>query len=122
MFHAGPDTNGGNPNSADDLIVEENEDVIKALKRLSPQDSYDRVYRIRRAMQCSLSHKLLPKEEWTKIEEVRGRAAVQCEAQGKKRSADNLQDTPYLIPIIQQIRAESKEKESLDSMTIVKNQ
>lgn len=58
-------------NSADDLIVEENEDVIKALKRLSPQDSYDRVYRIRRAMQCSLSHKLLPKEEWTKLDEVR---------------------------------------------------
>jgi ubiquinol-cytochrome c reductase subunit 7 len=60
-----------NYDSADDLIVEENEDVIKALQRLSPQESYDRVYRIRRAMQCSLSHKLLPKEEQTKPEEVR---------------------------------------------------
>lgn len=45
--------------------------MIKALKRLSPQESYDRVYRIRRAMQCSVTHKLLPKEEQTKPEEVR---------------------------------------------------
>ncbi|KAK6076734.1 ubiquinol-cytochrome C reductase complex 14kD subunit [Seiridium cupressi] len=84
---------------ADDLIVEENEDVIKALKRLSPQESYDRVYRIRRAMQCSVTHKLLPKEEQTKPEE----------------------DVPYLLPLIEQIRAEKKEKEALDSLTIIKN-
>ncbi|ETS81760.1 Cytochrome b-c1 complex subunit 7 [Pestalotiopsis fici W106-1] len=84
---------------ADDLIVEEDEDVLKALKRLSPQESYDRVYRIRRAMQCSVSHKLLPKEEQTKPEE----------------------DVPYLVPLIEQIRAERKEKEALDSMTIIKN-
>lgn len=55
---------------ADDLIVEENEDVLKALKRLPPQESYDRVYRLRRAMQCSVTHKLLPKDQWTKAEEV----------------------------------------------------
>jgi hypothetical protein len=28
---------------------------------------------------------------------------------------------PYLVPLIEQIRAEKKEKEALDSMTIVKN-
>lgn len=56
---------------ADDLIIEENEDVIKALKRLPPQASYDRVYRIRRAFQCSTVHQLLPKDQWTKPEEVR---------------------------------------------------
>jgi hypothetical protein len=44
--------------------------VLKALKRLPPQDSYDRVYRIRRAFQCSVTHKLLPKDQWTKPEEV----------------------------------------------------
>ncbi|KXJ90795.1 cytochrome b-c1 complex subunit 7 [Microdochium bolleyi] len=84
---------------ADDLIVEENEEVILALKRLPPQDSYDRVYRLRRAFQCSITHKLLPKEEWTKPEE----------------------DQPYLVPIIEQIKAENKEREALDSLTIVKN-
>lgn len=28
------------------------------------------MYRIRRAVQLSLSHKILPKEEWTKMEDV----------------------------------------------------
>lgn len=36
---------------ADDLIPEENEVVQLALKRLSPQEAYDRVYRMRRAFQ-----------------------------------------------------------------------
>ncbi|KAI1840377.1 hypothetical protein JX265_004502 [Neoarthrinium moseri] len=84
---------------ADDLITEECEDTLKALKRLSPQEAYDRVYRIRRAMQCSVSHQLLPQEQWTKAEE----------------------DVPYLVPLIEQIKAEAKEKEDLDALTIVKN-
>ncbi|KAI2606085.1 cytochrome b-c1 complex subunit 7 [Hypoxylon fragiforme] len=83
----------------DDLVVEEDEDVLKALKRLPPQVAYDRVYRLRRAFQCSTTHKLLPKEEWTKDEE----------------------DVPYLAPIIEQIRAEQKEKNDLDTLTIVRN-
>ncbi|KAI1269990.1 cytochrome b-c1 complex subunit 7 [Xylariaceae sp. FL1019] len=84
---------------ADDLIVEENETVLAALKRLPPQQSYDRVYRLRRALQCSVSHKLLPKDQWTKPEE----------------------DVPYLSPIIAQLEAAEAEKEALDTMTIVKN-
>lgn len=55
---------------ADDLIPEENEVVLLALKRLDEKESYDRVFRLRRAFQCSLSHKLLPKEEQTNPEEV----------------------------------------------------
>src|SRR5215469_5678920 len=59
-----------------------------AIKRLPPKEAYDRVFRMRRAFQVrqflsiielpctdtsqmSLSHQLLPKEEWTKPEEVR---------------------------------------------------
>ncbi|KAH9900109.1 putative ubiquinol--cytochrome-c reductase [Xylariomycetidae sp. FL2044] len=84
---------------ADDLIVEENEETIKALKRLPPQQSYDRVYRLRRAFQASVSHKLLPKEQWTRPEE----------------------DVPYLKPLIDAIRAEEKEKADLDAMTIIKS-
>lgn len=41
------------------------------MTRLSPKESYDRIYRIRRAVQCSIQHKNLPKEDWTKPEEVR---------------------------------------------------
>lgn len=64
------ETNTNGTDRSDDLIIEENEDVIKALKRLPPQESYDRVYRLRRAFQASAIHQLLPKEEWTKPEEV----------------------------------------------------
>ncbi|KAK6843523.1 hypothetical protein PG990_004597 [Apiospora arundinis] len=84
---------------ADDLILEEDEQVLKALKRLPPQEAYDRVYRLRRAVQCSVTAKILPKDQWTKPEE----------------------DTPYLKPLIEQLKAEEKEKEDLDSLTIVKN-
>ncbi|KAK8095566.1 uncharacterized protein PG998_002194 [Apiospora kogelbergensis] len=84
---------------ADDLILEEDEQVLKALKRLPPQEAYDRVYRLRRAVQCSVTAKILPKDQWTKPEE----------------------DTPYLMPLIEQLKAEEKEKEDLDSLTIVKN-
>ncbi|KAI1763977.1 putative ubiquinol--cytochrome-c reductase [Hypoxylon sp. FL1150] len=84
---------------ADDLIVEENEKVIKALKRLPPKEAYDRVYRLRRAFQCSTTHKLLPKSEWTTPKE----------------------DVPYLRPLLDQITAEEKERAALDSLTVIKS-
>lgn len=58
------------PARFDDLLEEEREPVQIAIRRLSEQESYDRIYRIRRATQCSYQHKLLPKEDWTKPEEV----------------------------------------------------
>ena len=36
---------------ADDLIPEESETVLLALKRLPPKEAYDRVFRLRRAIQ-----------------------------------------------------------------------
>lgn len=54
----------------DDLLEEEREEVKLALARLTPQESYDRVYRIRRAQQASYQHKLLAKEDWTTPETV----------------------------------------------------
>ena len=81
------------------MINEENETVTKALKRLDARQSYDRIFRIRRAMQCSLSHKLLPKSEWTKDEE----------------------DVPYLSPIIAELEAEARERKELDTLTISKS-
>ncbi|KAK3186877.1 Cytochrome b-c1 complex subunit 7 [Lecanicillium sp. MT-2017a] len=82
----------------DDLLEEENESVQIALKRLSAKESYERIYRIRRSVQCSVQHKLLPKEQWTKPEE----------------------DTPYLRTILDQVEAELAEKDALDSMTVIK--
>lgn len=72
---------------ADDLIPEESETVLLALKRLPPKEAYDRVFRIRRAFQvlkprpklgdnqlinrqCSLSHQILPKDQQTKPEDA----------------------------------------------------
>jgi ubiquinol-cytochrome c reductase subunit 7 len=45
-------------NSTDDLISEENDVVQKALKRLPPKVAYDRVYRLRRAMQVRNSNNI----------------------------------------------------------------
>ncbi|KAL8409651.1 hypothetical protein RB594_007921 [Gaeumannomyces avenae] len=84
---------------ADDLISEENETVQLALKRLSPKEQYDRVYRLRRAAQLSLSHTLLPKGQWTKADE----------------------DVPYILPLIKAIEAEAKEKAALDAITVIKS-
>lgn len=64
----------GTPDRYDDLVEEERETTQIALNRLSPKESYDRIYRIRRSVQCSYQHKLLPKEQWTKPEEVRIRS------------------------------------------------
>ena len=83
---------------ADDLIPEESELVQRALKRLSPKESYDRVFRMRRAFQCSLAHQLLPKTEWTKPED----------------------DTPYISPIIAELEAEVTERQDLEAMVINK--
>ncbi|KAH7389576.1 ubiquinol-cytochrome C reductase complex 14kD subunit-domain-containing protein [Phaeosphaeria sp. MPI-PUGE-AT-0046c] len=83
---------------ADDLIPEENDVVQQALKRLTPQQAYDRVFRLRRAMQLSMTHQLLPKEEWVKPEE----------------------DEPYLDVLIKEIEAEMKEREDLEAMVISK--
>jgi ubiquinol-cytochrome c reductase subunit 7 len=43
---------------ADDLIPEENPNVLLALKRLPEKESYDRIFRIRRAFQVSLARNI----------------------------------------------------------------
>ncbi|KAJ5875654.1 Cytochrome b-c1 complex subunit 7 [Penicillium subrubescens] len=82
----------------DDLIPEESETVQKAIKRLSSKEAYDRVFRLRRAVQCSISHTLLPPNEQTKPEE----------------------DVEYLSPIIREIEKEVKERAELDNLVVRK--
>ncbi|KAJ5081547.1 Ubiquinol-cytochrome c reductase complex 14 kDa protein [Penicillium alfredii] len=82
----------------DDLIPEESENVQKAIKRLPAKEAYDRVFRIRRAFQCSISHTLLPANEQTKPSE----------------------DVEYLSPIIREIEKEAKERVDLDNLVVRK--
>jgi len=73
----------------DDLLYE-NDDVKEALKRV-PQDIIDvRNYRILRAVQLTIQKDILPKDEWTKIEE----------------------DVLYLTPIVNQVEKERIEQEN----------
>ncbi|KAF4470157.1 hypothetical protein FALBO_2956 [Fusarium albosuccineum] len=82
----------------DDLLEEENDVAQKALKRLSNRESYERIYRIRRAVQCSYQHKLLPKEQWT----------------------TTASDVRYLQPLIEEVAAEKAEKAELDSIAVIR--
>jgi len=42
----------------------------QAIQRLTPEETYDRSFRIRRAFQADLMRRQLPKDQWTKPEEV----------------------------------------------------
>ncbi|CAG8585923.1 1872_t:CDS:2, partial [Acaulospora morrowiae] len=82
----------------DDIIIEENSTVQEALRRLSPQETDLRNIRIRNAYQLSLTHKILPKEKWTKPEE----------------------DVRFLTPIIEQVAFEEAERESFEAIKVVR--
>ena len=54
----------------DDLLDEDIPEVAEAVSRLDDEIQYQRLFRIKRAMDLSLKHNILPKEQWTKPEEV----------------------------------------------------
>jgi len=82
----------------DDLIIEENDAVQTALRRLTPREEYDRAYRLRVASQLSILHHPLPKEEQLTAE----------------------QDQRYLTPLIQEIINVDEERRLLDSAVLEK--
>ncbi|PIK61863.1 putative cytochrome b-c1 complex subunit 7 [Apostichopus japonicus] len=72
---------------ADDTLRQTPE-VIEAVRRL-PADTYNqRAFRIKRALDLSLKHRILPTEQWTKFEE----------------------DVRYLKPYLEEVEREMKEK------------
>ncbi|KAF5357807.1 hypothetical protein D9756_001869 [Leucocoprinus leucothites] len=83
----------------DDLIMEENDQVQRALKRLTPQETYDRAYRLKRASHASILHKPLEKEQWTPV------------------SAD----VRYLKPHVLGVLKEEAERQKWDSITFNKH-
>lgn len=77
----------------DDILIEENKSVQKALGRLTERESYDRAYRHRLASMASISHAVLPKAQW-----------VPKEA-----------DTRYLVPLVKEVEAEEAERSLWDN-------
>lgn len=71
----------------DDLYTETDE-VKEALKRIPEKIIDERNYRILRAVQLSIQNDLLPKEQWTKLED----------------------DKMYLTPVLKQLRKEKEEQ------------
>ncbi|XP_067835271.1 cytochrome b-c1 complex subunit 7 isoform X1 [Heptranchias perlo] len=72
----------------DDTLYE-NDDVKEAVRRL-PENLYnERIFRMKRALDLSLKHQILPKDLWTKYEE----------------------DVYYLEPYLKEVISERKEKE-----------
>ncbi|KAG7530763.1 hypothetical protein FFLO_04805 [Filobasidium floriforme] len=80
----------------DDLLMEEREDVQKAISRLPEREQYDRAFRIRTAVQQSILHKGLPKDQWVTPE----------------------QDTRYMTPYVLQVEAENNERAYYDNIEV----
>lgn len=73
-----------------DDILHEDEDVQEALRRLPKNLLHERNYRILRAVQLSIQKDILPKEQWTKLEE----------------------DVLYLQPYLKEVKKEREEREN----------
>ncbi|KDQ59478.1 hypothetical protein JAAARDRAFT_33049 [Jaapia argillacea MUCL 33604] len=80
----------------DDLLVEENDEVEKAISRLPAREQYDRAFRFKVASQCSVQHGPLPKEKWLPASE----------------------DKRYLKPYVQEAIAEAEERAAWDTMEV----
>ncbi|KII88744.1 hypothetical protein PLICRDRAFT_41969 [Plicaturopsis crispa FD-325 SS-3] len=80
----------------DDLLVEERDDVQRALKRLTPREAYDRAYRLKLASHASVQHANLPKEQWVRAEE----------------------DVRYLKPHVLDVANEDVERVKWDTITV----
>ncbi|KAF8638494.1 hypothetical protein AX16_010477 [Volvariella volvacea WC 439] len=82
----------------DDLLVEEREDVQRALGRLTPRENYDRAFRLKRASQASVLHQPLPKEQWMPAEE----------------------DVRYLKPHVEEVAKENAERTYWDNLKVTR--
>ena len=84
----------------DDLIPDESEIVQEALKRLTPKEYYERLFRFRRAINSSIKKEELGKNDWT--------------------TAD--MDVPYLRPIIEQVELEIATRQNFDNLVEIPSQ
>lgn len=82
----------------DDLIPEENDTMQRALGRLSDKEAYDRAFRIRTAMQCSMTHHLLPQDRWVTEQD----------------------DVRYITPLADELHKEAMERAEFDTLSVKK--
>lgn len=54
----------------EDLYNEEDPDVHEAIRRLPEKEQQLRLFRMKRALDLSMKHSILPKEQWTTPEQV----------------------------------------------------
>ncbi|KIO34412.1 hypothetical protein M407DRAFT_240691 [Tulasnella calospora MUT 4182] len=80
----------------DDLLVEEREDVQKALGRLTAREGFDRAYRLKMSHQLAVLHRPLPKEQWLTAKD----------------------DVRYLAPIVEGVKTEDDERALWDTMEV----
>jgi len=83
----------------DDLLVEERDDVQKALGRLSTREAYDRAFRIKQASQASVLNTDLPKDKWVSASE----------------------DKRYLKPHVLEVVQEDMERQKWDNLTVARH-
>jgi len=83
----------------DDLLVEERDDVQKALGRLSTREGYDRAFRIKQASQASVLNTDLPKDKWVPASE----------------------DKRYLKPHVLEVVGEDLERQKWDNLTVARH-
>ncbi|KAL6265168.1 cytochrome b-c1 complex subunit 7-like [Pogonomyrmex barbatus] len=76
-----------------DDLLHENDDVVEALRRLPQEIKDQRAFRIIRAMQLDACKRILPQEQWTKMEE----------------------DIRYLRPYVDEVIKERKERENWEA-------
>ena len=50
--------------------MEENPDIAEAIRRLPEDEKNMRAYRLKRALDLSMKHSILPQEQWTTPEQV----------------------------------------------------
>jgi len=80
----------------DDLLIEESEDIQRAIKRLTPRERYDRAFRFKRASQASVLHAPIAQEEWITPE----------------------QDVRYLAPHVKEVEKEDIERVMWDTVAV----
>ena len=82
--------------------------MAQALSRLPENETYDRVYRMRRAVQCSIVQRDLPKDQLTTPENVRFIIGDVLTKQDKR----------YVTPLLKEVQAADDERLAWDTMKV----
>ncbi|ETE69123.1 Cytochrome b-c1 complex subunit 7, partial [Ophiophagus hannah] len=91
---------GRAPGLKRDDILNETDVVKEAIKRLPEDEYYERIFRIKRAAQLSLTHDILPKDQWTKYEEPLIKSSGGDEQQNNFFISSSVMEISFLFTII----------------------